>query len=97
MEEVKKRLLYRQVVEAVRTLEDRVITSAVDGDIGSILGIGFPPYTGGAFSFIDWVGLEEVVSECSRLAERYGERFAAPELLKKMAAEGETFYNGSGS
>jgi 3-hydroxyacyl-CoA dehydrogenase/enoyl-CoA hydratase/3-hydroxybutyryl-CoA epimerase len=43
------------------------------------------------------VGLEEVVSECSRLADRYGERFAAPELLKKMAAEGETFYNGSGS
>ena len=97
VEEVKTRLLYRQVVEAVKTLEDGVITSAVDGDIGSILGIGFPPYTGGVFSFIDWIGLEEVVSECSRLADRYGERFAAPELLKKMAAEGETFYNGSGS
>ncbi|HIO67948.1 MAG TPA: 3-hydroxyacyl-CoA dehydrogenase [Flavobacteriales bacterium] len=94
IEEVKKRLLYRQAVEAVRAHEDNVITSAVDGDIGSILGIGFPPYTGGAFSFIDWIGLEEFVSECSRLADQYGERFAPPELLQKMAAEGKSFYNG---
>ncbi|MBL4754026.1 MAG: enoyl-CoA hydratase/isomerase family protein [Flavobacteriales bacterium] len=92
-EEVRKRLLYRQAVEAVRAHEDNVITSAVDGDIGSILGIGFPPYSGGAFSFIDWIGVQKFVTECSRLEEAYGERFAPPELLKKMAAEGKTFYN----
>ena len=91
--EVKTRLLYRQAIDAVRAHEDNVITSPVDGDIGSILGIGFPPYTGGAFSFIDWIGVKEFVSECSRLAEQYGERFEPPALLKKMAAENKSFYN----
>jgi len=92
-EEVKTRFLYRQAVEAVRAHEDNVITSPVDGDIGSILGIGFPPYTGGAFSFIDWIGVEQFVKECERLEAAYGERFAPPELLKKMAKEGKAFYN----
>jgi len=95
VEEVKKRFLYRQAVEAVRAHEDNVITSPVDGDVGSILGIGFPPYTGGAFSYIDWIGVTDFVSECSRLAEQYGERFAVPEILKKMAKEGKSFYGKS--
>jgi 3-hydroxyacyl-CoA dehydrogenase / enoyl-CoA hydratase / 3-hydroxybutyryl-CoA epimerase len=91
-EEVRKRLLYAQALETVRCLDEGVVTHAADADIGSVFGWGFPPYTGGTLSFIETVGLPAFVSEADRLAAAYGPRFAVPESLRKMAAEGRTFY-----
>jgi 3-hydroxyacyl-CoA dehydrogenase/enoyl-CoA hydratase/3-hydroxybutyryl-CoA epimerase len=91
-DEVRKRLLYVQALETVRCMDEGVVTHPADADIGSIFGWGFPPYTGGTLSFIETVGLPEFVREADRLAEAYGERFAVPESLRRMAKRGETFY-----
>jgi 3-hydroxyacyl-CoA dehydrogenase / enoyl-CoA hydratase / 3-hydroxybutyryl-CoA epimerase len=69
-----------------------VLTDAADGDLGSILGWGFPPWTGGTLSFIDTVGTKAFVAECQRLAKAYGPRFAPSAWLEKRAASGQTFY-----
>ena len=82
VEEVKKRLLYRQALEAVRCFEEGVIRTKLDADLGSILAWGFPAYTGGTLSFVDFVGREEFVKECERLAEVYGERFRPADGLR---------------
>ncbi|HRP66495.1 MAG TPA: 3-hydroxyacyl-CoA dehydrogenase family protein, partial [Thauera sp.] len=66
-----------------------------DGDVGSILGVGFPAYLGGPFSMMDTIGLDKVVAECDRLAARYGEQYAAPQLLRDMAARGQRFYGAN--
>lgn len=91
LEEVKTRLLYRQAIETVRCFEEGVIRTRLDADLGSILGWGFPPYTGGTLSFVDYVGISTFVSECDRLAEIYGERFRPTPKLRAMAAAGEGF------
>ena len=92
VDEIKTRLLYRQAVETARCYEENVLTHPADGDIGSILGIGFPPYTGGALSFIDTIGVSEFVAECDRLAQAYGPRFEPPPGLRRMAESGERYY-----
>lgn len=91
-EEIRKRLLYSQAIETVRCLDENVITHPADADVGSVFGWGFPPYTGGTLSFIETVGIAEFVAEADRLAEAYGPRFAVPESLRRMEAEGRTFY-----
>jgi 3-hydroxyacyl-CoA dehydrogenase / enoyl-CoA hydratase / 3-hydroxybutyryl-CoA epimerase len=73
--EVKTRLLYRQAIEAVRCFEEGVIRTKLDADLGSILAWGFPAYTGGALSFVDFVGIETFVATCDRLSDQYGDRF----------------------
>jgi 3-hydroxyacyl-CoA dehydrogenase/enoyl-CoA hydratase/3-hydroxybutyryl-CoA epimerase len=90
--EVKQRLLYVQALETVRCMDEGVVTDAADGDIGSILGWGFPPWTGGTLSLIETVGLAQFVADCDRLAAKYGQRFAVPESLRQRAARGEGFY-----
>ena len=91
-EELKKRFLYRQAVEAARCYEENVVTDPADADVGAILGWGFAPWTGGPLSFIDTVGLKAFVAECDRMAQLYGERFKPNDLLRKMAASGASFY-----
>lgn len=91
-EEVKTRILYRQAIESVRCLEEGVMNTPEDADIGSILGWGFPAYTGGTVSFIETVGIKQFVAEADRLAATYGKRFAVPEGLRKMAESGGRFY-----
>ncbi len=91
-DELKKRLLYIQALETARCFEEGVITDPRDADVGSILGWGFAPYTGGAVSLIDGMGVAQFVAECDRLAQRYGDRFKPNALLREMAANGETFY-----
>ncbi len=86
------RLLYRQAIEAARCLEEGVIMHPEDGDIGGILGIGFPPWTGGPFSYIDTLGIDSFVAGCEQLAERHGPRFAPSDWLRARAAAGKTFY-----
>jgi 3-hydroxyacyl-CoA dehydrogenase / enoyl-CoA hydratase / 3-hydroxybutyryl-CoA epimerase len=93
VEELKKRFLYRQAIETARCLEEKVLRTPQDGDIGSIMGIGFPPYTGGAISFIEWVGTENFIKECNRLKKLYGTRFAAPKSIKKMNKENKSYFS----
>jgi 3-hydroxyacyl-CoA dehydrogenase/enoyl-CoA hydratase/3-hydroxybutyryl-CoA epimerase len=90
--EIKKRLLYVQSVDTARCLEANVLTDPQDGDVGSIMGLGFAPQTGGAISLIDQVGIKQFVAECDALAKQYGKQFEVPKLLRDMAARGESFY-----
>jgi len=92
IDDLKKRLLFAQALDAVRTMEDGVLTDPEDGDVGGIFGLGFAPYTGGPLSMLDTIGIPNVVKECERLAAKYGERFSPPKLLRDMAAENRTFY-----
>ncbi len=82
LDEVKTRLLYRQAIEAVRCFEENVVRTKLDADLGSILGWGFPSYTGGTLSFVDFVGLDTFVTTCDRLADTYGERFRPTDKLR---------------
>jgi len=91
-DEIKKRLLYVQAVDTVRCLESNVLTNPQDGDVGSIMGLGFAPQTGGAISLIDQVGIKTFVAECDEFAKKYGPQFEVPKLLRDMAAKGESFY-----
>ena len=92
-EEVKKRLIFRQLVECARCYEEGVLVTPEDGDLGAIFGWGFAPFTGGPLSHMDTLGIANVVRELDALAQKYGERFAPPKLLRDMAAAGETFYS----
>lgn len=90
--DLKQRILYVQAVEAARAMEEGVLTNPADGDVGAILGVGFPAYTGGPFCFIDGIGVTAFVAEADRLAELFGEHLRVPQLLRDMAAKGQTFY-----
>jgi 3-hydroxyacyl-CoA dehydrogenase/enoyl-CoA hydratase/3-hydroxybutyryl-CoA epimerase len=92
MQELKQRLLVTQALEAARTFEEGVITDPREADVGSILGFGFAPYTGGALSYIDFMGAKAFVDLCKSLQDKHGDRFAPPRILLDMASSGETFY-----
>jgi 3-hydroxyacyl-CoA dehydrogenase/enoyl-CoA hydratase/3-hydroxybutyryl-CoA epimerase len=93
IEELKQRFLVVQAVEAARTVEDHVIVDPREADVGSILGFGFAPFTGGTLSYIDFMGTKAFVELCHKLEAKYGSRFTPPKLLEEMAAKGETFYS----
>jgi 3-hydroxyacyl-CoA dehydrogenase/enoyl-CoA hydratase/3-hydroxybutyryl-CoA epimerase len=97
VEEVKERLLYRQLVECARCFEEGVLETPEDGDIGAIFGWGFAPWTGGPFSHMDTAGIGHVVAVLERLAARHGDRFAPTVQLQDMAASGATFYHPASS
>lgn len=84
VEEVKKRLLYRQVVECIRCFDEGVLMTKLDGNIGSILAWGFPPYAGGTLNFPEFIGKETFLNEVERLADTYGERFRLTERQKEL-------------
>jgi len=90
--DLKQRILYVQALEAANAMQEGVLLSPADGDIGSILGVGFPAYTGGPFCFIDGIGLPAFVAEADRLADLFGEHLRPCALLREMAAQGQTFY-----
>ena len=90
--DVQRRLLWVQSLEAVRCLEEGVLEAAADGDVGSVLGWGFPAHTGGALSLVDTVGIEDFTAGCDRLAQRHGARFAPPAELRAMAGRGARLY-----
>ncbi|MCB0840973.1 MAG: hypothetical protein KDD99_30100, partial [Bacteroidetes bacterium] len=92
-ETIAKRILHRQAIEAYRCLDEGVLRSVSDGDIGSILGWGFPFYTGGALSYIDFVGIQQFVAECDDFAERFGERFKVPDSLRTLAEAGKSVHD----
>ncbi|MFF9898198.1 3-hydroxyacyl-CoA dehydrogenase NAD-binding domain-containing protein [Streptomyces longispororuber] len=97
-EDMKERMLFAEALDTVRLLEEGVLTSVADANIGSILGIGFPGWTGGVLQYIngydDGAGLPAFVARARELAERYGERFTPPALLVEKAERGETFRDG---
>ncbi|MEP4149330.1 MAG: 3-hydroxyacyl-CoA dehydrogenase NAD-binding domain-containing protein [Halioglobus sp.] len=90
-EDVKDRLLFSQVLEAIRIMEEGTLTSVADGNIGSIMGIGFPPHTGGVYQCVNAYGVAAFAERSKELAAKYGETFEPPQLLLDMAAEGKTF------
>jgi 3-hydroxyacyl-CoA dehydrogenase/enoyl-CoA hydratase/3-hydroxybutyryl-CoA epimerase len=89
---LKQRFLVTIALEAARTVEEGIVTDPREADVGSILGFGFAPYTGGALSYIDGMGAKTFVGLCETLAASYGEHFRPTALLKDMATKGETFY-----
>ena len=91
MQELKDRLLYRQAVETARCLEENVLINVHDANIGSIFGIGFPAWTGGALQFINSEGLAKFVKRADELAAKHGPRFAVPKIVRDKAAKGELF------
>jgi 3-hydroxyacyl-CoA dehydrogenase / enoyl-CoA hydratase / 3-hydroxybutyryl-CoA epimerase len=92
VEDVRARLLIIQALEAARCIEESVVTSPAEADLGSILGWGFPVHTGGTLSYIDTMGAAKFVAECRRLAKKYGERFTPTPGLLQRARTGEKFY-----
>jgi 3-hydroxyacyl-CoA dehydrogenase/enoyl-CoA hydratase/3-hydroxybutyryl-CoA epimerase len=90
--DVQHRLLFAQVLEAVRALEEGVLTDIREGDVGAILGWGFAPWSGGPFSWLDIRGVARAVDICRSLTAQFGPRFHAPALLREMAEKGQTFY-----
>ena len=90
-EDIKDRLVYCQCLEAVRAMEEGVIENVGDGNIGSIMGIGFPAQTGGVFQAINAIGLQAFVERAEYLQSQYGDDFAVPQLLKDRAAKNALF------
>ncbi|MCJ7874940.1 3-hydroxyacyl-CoA dehydrogenase NAD-binding domain-containing protein [Phaeobacter sp. J2-8] len=90
--EVQHRLLFAQVLEAVRALEEGVLEDIREGDVGAILGWGFAPWSGGPFSWLDMLGAPYAADRCDQLTATYGDRFACPDLLRDMAAKNQDFY-----
>jgi len=96
VDEVMKRLLYIQALETARCMEEGVVTTAAEADLGSILGWGFPAWTGGTLSYIDTIGIRDFVAECDRLARRYGKRFKPSKWLRERAERNEPFHPAGG-
>jgi 3-hydroxyacyl-CoA dehydrogenase / enoyl-CoA hydratase / 3-hydroxybutyryl-CoA epimerase len=92
VQELKDRLLGIQALETARCFEENVLTDVREADVGSILGFGFAPFTGGTLSYIDMMGAKRFVALCERLAAKHGPRFAPSRLLVDMAARNESFY-----
>lgn len=92
-EDLKERMLFAEALDSVRCLEESVLTSVADANVGSILGIGFPAWTGGVLQYINGYpgGPAGFAARAQELAAAYGERFAPPALLERVVAEGGTF------
>lgn len=89
--EMVERLLFVQAIDTVRCVEENVLRSVADANIGSIFGWGFSPFNGGTLQFINGYGLDKFVKRAAEYEAKYGERFAVPQLLKDKAAKGEIF------
>jgi 3-hydroxyacyl-CoA dehydrogenase/enoyl-CoA hydratase/3-hydroxybutyryl-CoA epimerase len=92
IEELKLRLLGIQALETSRCFEEKVLTDVREADVGSILGFGFAPFSGGTLSWIDMMGTKKFVALCRKLEKKFGARFAPNKLLLDLAEHNETFY-----
>ena len=92
IEELKLRLLGIQALETSRCFEEKVLTDVREADVGSILGFGFAPFSGGTLSWIDMMGTKRFVELCRKLDKKFGARFAPNKLLIDLAQKGEGFY-----
>jgi 3-hydroxyacyl-CoA dehydrogenase/enoyl-CoA hydratase/3-hydroxybutyryl-CoA epimerase len=92
VQDLQDRFLYAQALEAARCMEEKVVTDPREADVGSILGFGFAPFTGGVLSMIDGVGAKAFVARARELASQYGSRFEPSAGLIEMAEKGGSFY-----
>ncbi len=90
--DVTRRLIFAMLNEAARAIDDDVVRSPRDGDIGAVFGIGFPPFRGGPLRYIDELGASQVTARLAELTERYGDRFAPAPILERMAEASDRFY-----
>jgi len=91
-EDIALRLLTRFVNEAAYSLQDGVLKSCQEGDIGAVFGLGFPPFSGGPFRYTDTMGASKLVDHMRRFEEQYGVAFTPCQLLQDMAKSGKKFY-----
>jgi 3-hydroxyacyl-CoA dehydrogenase/enoyl-CoA hydratase/3-hydroxybutyryl-CoA epimerase len=91
-ETVTQRLLHAVALEGVRCLDEAVVDSPAEADVGSVVGIGFPRWTGGVLSYVETIGLARFVAEAERLARHHGPRFAPPASLRERALCGRQFH-----
>jgi 3-hydroxyacyl-CoA dehydrogenase / enoyl-CoA hydratase / 3-hydroxybutyryl-CoA epimerase len=92
VKDLKDRFLFTVALEAARCMEEGIVTDPREADVGSILGFGYAPYSGGAVSFVDGMALKAFVARTKELAAKYGPQFEPGEKLVRMAERGETFY-----
>ena len=78
--------------EAARCLEEGVVRNPRDGDIGAIFGIGFPPFLGGPFRYMDQLGIKKVVERLNYYADKLDKKYQPASILEEMAKESKTFY-----
>jgi 3-hydroxyacyl-CoA dehydrogenase/enoyl-CoA hydratase/3-hydroxybutyryl-CoA epimerase len=95
-DEIRERCVMAMLNEAARCLEEEIVRSARDGDVGAVFGIGFPAFRGGPFRYMDTLGVADVVSRLAALNERYAPRFEPAAILVRMARDNERFYPKEG-
>ena len=91
--DIQQRVLFSMLNEAAYCLEEGILRSARDGDIGAIFGLGFPPFSGGPFRYMDEIGLEQTLQTLQALEQRHGPRFAPAKMIVDLAKRNERFYN----
>jgi 3-hydroxyacyl-CoA dehydrogenase / enoyl-CoA hydratase / 3-hydroxybutyryl-CoA epimerase len=91
-QQVAERCVMMMLNEAARCFDEQIVRSARDGDIGAVFGIGFPPFLGGPFRYMDSLGAGEVAAILQRLAAQYGPRFSPCDTLLRMADQRATFW-----
>jgi 3-hydroxyacyl-CoA dehydrogenase / enoyl-CoA hydratase / 3-hydroxybutyryl-CoA epimerase len=90
-QDIKDRILFAAVIESLRCLEEGVLRSVAEGNVGALLGIGAPTWTGGYIQFVNTYGLQRFIDRCDELAERYGDRLKPPAIVAKTLADGRVF------
>ena len=91
--EIYERIGMSMVSEAALCLQEGIIANPLDGDVGAVFGLGFPPFRGGPFHYMDTLGLQATVDKFNELAKNHGDRFLPPQILLDKAKAGETFYS----
>ena len=90
-QDIADRLMFRPVIESLKCLESGVLRSVADANIGSIMGIGAPPHTGGYIQFVNTYGFDKFIKRCDELSAKFGDRFNCPEIVRSHAESGELF------
>ncbi|MBN2731494.1 MAG: fatty acid oxidation complex subunit alpha FadJ, partial [Balneolaceae bacterium] len=81
------------VNEAALCLQENILMNPTDGDLGAVMGLGFPPFLGGPFRYVDQLGADEIIKRFKNLESKYGVRFTPADILKEHAKSGESFHN----
>jgi 3-hydroxyacyl-CoA dehydrogenase/enoyl-CoA hydratase/3-hydroxybutyryl-CoA epimerase len=89
--DVKDRLLFAAVIESLKCLDEGVLRSVAEGNVGALLGIGAPTWTGGYIQFVNTYGLQRFIDRCDELSARYGDRLKAPPIVARTLAAGGSF------
>ncbi len=90
-EEIVDRMMIPMIIETVRCLDEGIVETPAEADMGLIMGVGFPPFRGGALKYADTVGLKAIIEKCAKYAA-LGKLYEPTESMKKMAAEGKLYY-----